>query len=89
MRFQRYHNNFKKLLTVSILLSSFFLQAQIINIESLRQKQDSIGWSGHARLDLSLKKNVNQIFSFSNQLRLQYKGEKNTWFIIHLSLIHI
>lgn len=84
MRFQHYHNNYKKLLTVMVLLSSFFLQSQIVNIENLRHNIDSLGWSGHARLDLQLEKNnANRILNFSNQLRLQYKAQKSTWFLIH------
>ena len=84
MQFQHYHNILTRLLFIFILGSSLFLKAQIVNIENLRHEQDSIGWSGHARLDFELEKNnTSKIFDFSNQLRLQYKGKKSLWFLIH------
>lgn len=84
MLFQHYNNILKRLLLIFILISSLFLHAQIVNIESLRQEKDSIGWNGHARLDLEIEKNnTSKIFNITNQLRVQYKTKKSLWFFIH------
>jgi len=83
MQFQAYHNILKRLLSIFILLSSLFLHSQIVNIENLRKEKDSIGWSGYARLEFNLEKNRNRILGLSNQLRVQYKGKKNTIFLVH------
>ena len=83
MPFQYYHNIFKRGLLIFLLMGSLFLQSQIVNIENLREDKDTIGWSGHALLDFNLQKNRNSILAFSNQLRVQYKGKKSTWFLIH------
>ncbi len=83
MPFQHYHNIIKRMLLIFILMSSVFLHSQIVNIENLRKKKDTIGWSGHVLLEFNLQKNRNRILAFSNQLRLQYKGKKSTWFLIN------
>lgn len=82
--FNQYYNLFKKCLLYFLLLSGFLLNAQIVNVENLRHEIDSLGWSGHARIDTQIEKNnTNRIFEFSNQLRIQYKRKKSLWFLIH------
>ena len=76
-------NTYKQLLIIIIFMSSFFLQAQIVNIESIRKEKDSIGWSGYASLDIELQKNANTIFTVENELRLEYKTPKSLWFFIN------
>jgi len=84
MLFQHCHKNFKRLTSIFMLMYSFLLSAQIVNVENLRHETDSIGWSGHARVDMEVEKNnTARIFNFTNQLRLQHQGEKSLWFLIH------
>ena len=83
MLFQTYNYTFKKILLIKILISSVFLHSQIVNIETLRKEKDTVGWSGYGKLEFGLEKNRNNIFELSNELRVQYKGKKNTVFLIH------
>jgi hypothetical protein len=73
----------KKLLITLLLLSSFFAQSQIINVENLRRVTDTSGWSGYAKVNFQLIKNTNKIFSFSNRIRVQHKKEKTLWLFIN------
>lgn len=84
MLFQYINSLFIKSLFLFLLLGSYIVNAQIVNVENLRHEIDSTGWSGHARIDTQIEKNNdNRIFDFSNQLRIQYKREKSVWFLIH------
>lgn len=83
MLFQYYRNIVQRVLLVFILMSSSFLYCQIVNIENLRKDKDTIGWSGNISLDFNIEKNRNRIVAFSNQLRVQYKTNKSTWFLIN------
>jgi len=73
----------KKLGLLLIFMSSFFLEAQIINIENLRRVTDTTGWSGYTKLNIKLTKNTNKIFAFSNRIRVQHKKEKQLWLFIN------
>jgi len=73
----------KKLTILFIFLFPFFLQSQIINVESIRRVTDTVGWSGFARLDLHLIKNRNTIFGISNRIRVQYKTGKHLWLFMN------
>ena len=80
----KYSNLLRTSISILLLISSYFLNAQIVNVENLRHEADSLGWSGHARLDFELEQNnTSKIFSFTNQLRVQYKTNKSLWFLIH------
>ena len=80
----QYYNLLIKCILFFLLLSCYSINAQIVNVENLRHEIDSLGWSGHARVDTQVEKNnANRIFEFSNQLRIQYKREKSVWFLIH------
>lgn len=83
MLLKRFLRIYKQLLVIIFVMSSCFLQAQIVNVENLRKEKDTVGWSGYARLDLELEKNANSIFVIENQLKLQYKTKKSLWFLIH------
>lgn len=82
MRFLIYHK-MKKLLFIVLILSSFFTQSQIVNVENLRQATDTSRWSGYVRLDVNLTKNKNRIFNISNDIRIQYKKDKQLWLFIN------
>ena len=47
--------------------------SQILNAESLRKVTDTSGYSGSASLDFQLKRNVNDFFTISSNVHLQYK----------------
>jgi hypothetical protein len=49
------------------------LNAQIINVETLRMKTDTLGWAGVAELSFSIKKNVNEQLDLNNHIHVQYK----------------
>ncbi|TYP99862.1 uncharacterized protein DUF481 [Tenacibaculum adriaticum] len=66
-----------------LILSSFFAQSQIINVENLRRVTDTSGWSGYTRFDFQLIKNKNSIFVLSNDVRVQYKTKNHLWLLIN------
>lgn len=57
--------------------------AQIVNVESLRQVSDSSKWSGSASVDIALIENRRSIFRLTNRLRLQYSTEKSLYLFIN------
>lgn len=56
---------------------SYTVQSQILNVESLRKVTDTSGFSGSVSLNFSLKRDVNEYFSFSNNVHLQYKMNRH------------
>ncbi|WP_178987622.1 DUF481 domain-containing protein [Winogradskyella schleiferi] len=72
------------ILLVIFLITSFNgIDAQIVNVESLRRISDTSKWSGAANLDISLIKNTQSIFKITNKIRLQYNTEKNLYLFIN------
>lgn len=69
---------FKKVLFLIFLSCSFLLNAQVINVEGVRNSVDSSRFVGKASLDIELVKNVNNEFNLSSDLTLQYSFKKNT-----------
>lgn len=62
------------------LFIGFFVQnlnAQIVNVESLRLKTDTLGWAGSAHLSINLKKSVNEQFKIKSGIHVQYKFPKH------------
>lgn len=59
------------------------VDAQIVNVESLRRISDTSKWSGAANLDIGLIKNTKSIFRITNKIRLQYNTEKNLYLFIN------
>jgi len=81
---QSFSKSLRRIAFLCLLMTCFLTNAQIVNVENLRHEVDSIGWSGHARLDLEFEKNnTSRILNFTNQFRVQYKNEKNLWFFIN------
>jgi len=73
-----------------LLIAVHALQAQIINVESLRMVTDTTGWSGTVQLQASLKKNVNEQFKIGNHIHIQYKLPKHLFlFVNHLGFERI
>lgn len=69
------------LLLIGIVIS-FQAEAQIVNVESLRLKEDSTGFVGSFGGSFDLEKNVDQIFSAEAFATIQYKKKKNTWLLL-------
>lgn len=59
------------------------VNAQVINIESLRNPSDTARFVGKATLDIELTQNVNRELNISNAIALQYSHKKNTFLFIN------
>jgi Protein of unknown function, DUF481 len=70
-------------LILFLLTCSNTSEAQIVNVESLRQVNDSSKWSGSASVDVALIENRRSIFRLTNRLRLQYNTDKNLYLFIN------
>lgn len=66
-----------KLILFLFLSIPFTINAQILNAESLRKVTDTSGWSGAASVNFALKRNVNDFFTISSNIHLQYKMNKH------------
>lgn len=51
--------------------------SQIVNIESLRARQDSAGFTGSENLGADYTRNTNELLTLTNNLTLQYKKNRN------------
>ena len=85
MPIQFYYSFLRKSMTFFLVMTCFFLKAQIVNVENVRHEIDSTkGWSGQVRLDTEIEKNnTSRILNFSNQLSIQYVNKRSSWFLIH------
>ena len=71
-------------LTLILILSfSFDVSAQVVNIETLRKPSDTTKWTGSISLDISLTRNVNDIFQITNRAYVQYNDQTNLWLIVN------
>jgi hypothetical protein len=57
-------------------------KGQIVNIESARMQSDTTGWLGNAGGQVSLSKNVKEVFSTELDAHLQYKTKKSLYLIL-------
>jgi len=76
-------NILKKALLFILVFSYSFIQAQIINTESLRMVTDKTGWAGKVGLDVSLSKNTRSKFKVKNKIHLQYKIKKHLFIFVN------
>ena len=67
----------KKLLVILLVSISTTSMAQVLNIESLRKVTDTSGWSGSASVNFAIKRNVNDFFTISSNIHVQYKMNKH------------
>ncbi len=65
------------------LLGSFSIQAQIVNVESLRKATDTARWSGSIGLDVGFIKNKNEVFRVSNRSNVQHRVGKSMFLFIN------
>jgi hypothetical protein len=73
-----------------ILLSSAQLQAQLLNVESVRADADTTGWHGQLLFDLSLSQYDDQVLQFTNNTNISYFSEKHAYlFLNKLKLVNL
>lgn len=65
-----------------LLLISFQLNAQVVNIESQRISTDTTGWAGKFGGNFNWTKNVDQVFSIGGAAHVQYKTFKNLYLLL-------
>jgi hypothetical protein len=64
----------------------FTAKGQIVNIESLRLTNDSLGFKGQENLDFAIVKNTQRLFTLNNNLGLQYRAKQDVYlFLSNLS----
>ena len=68
---------------IFFIFSYCFVNAQIVNVESLRRATDTSKWAGSTSLDIGLIKNTRSIFKISNKIRLQYNTDRNLYLFIN------
>lgn len=72
-----------RLLQFFILFISFSTFGQVVNIETLRKPSDTTKWTGSVSLDVSLTKNVNDLFQITNKAYVQYNDQTNLWLFVN------
>ncbi|MEX0722341.1 MAG: DUF481 domain-containing protein [Gracilimonas sp.] len=71
------------LFIVFILSLSAPVQAQLLNVESVRANADSAGWHGELEFDLSLNRYNEQVFEFTNESNLSYFSESHAYMLLN------
>lgn len=72
-----------RLIKLLCLFIGFSATSQVVNIETLRKPSDSTKWSGSVSLDISLTKNVNDLFQITNKAYIQYNDKTNLWLFVN------
>ncbi|MEQ8524064.1 DUF481 domain-containing protein [Gracilimonas sp.] len=79
---------FVSLFLIFILPST--LQAQLLNVESVRSDADSAGWYGQLNFDLSLSQYNDRVLQFTNNANLSYFSGKHAYlFLNKLKLVNL
>ncbi len=73
----------KRFVFFFLLFTNGYTYAQIVNIESLRMEQDSLGFTGREQLSFSLVQNTQRLLLFNNNLALQYRRQKNLFLLVN------
>ena len=73
----------KLIISFLLLLQSFSLLGQVVNIESLRKLNDSAKFSGNARINFNFSKDVNTVYDLTNEVRLLYNFGKSSLFLVN------
>ncbi len=59
------------------------LNAQIVNIESLRMEQDSMGFAGIESFNFSIVQNTRRLLQINNNLAMQYRRVRNLFMLVN------
>ncbi len=72
----------KRIIILFLLLSAYYGQAQILNIENYRIKTDTAGWAGKLGVDFSMTKNTKSLLHFGSDLHVQYKTKRSLYLLL-------
>ncbi|MCH2451235.1 MAG: DUF481 domain-containing protein [Gracilimonas sp.] len=64
-------------------LLPFSLQAQLLNVESVRADADSAGWYGQLEFDLSLNQYKEKVLEFTNESNISYFSDKHAYLFLN------
>lgn len=64
-------------------INFLFVDAQIVNVESLRRATDSAKWSGNFSLDVGFIKNKNEVLRINNRINIQHRSNRNTYLFVN------
>lgn len=73
----------KRSLPFLLVLSSFHLSAQIVNIESSRLDETQQGWQGLIDLNFYAIQNANILYQLNNKARVQYIKNRHRWLVLN------
>ncbi|MDZ7807395.1 MAG: DUF481 domain-containing protein [Gracilimonas sp.] len=77
-------NLFYKIICIlSFLIISPTLQAQLLNVESVRTNGDSTGWYGELEFDLSLNHYNEDVFQLTNESNLSYFSNRHAYMLLN------
>ncbi|WP_020403664.1 DUF481 domain-containing protein [Gracilimonas tropica] len=66
------------------------LNAQLLNVESVRTTEDSAGWHGELEFDLSLNGYNERVLEFTNESNLSYFSKKHAYMLLNnLNFVNI
>ncbi|MBO6585038.1 MAG: DUF481 domain-containing protein [Gracilimonas sp.] len=73
-----------------IMISPSALQAQLLNVESVRSDADSAGWYGQLNFNLSLSQYNDRVLQFTNKANLSYFSDHHAYlFLNNLKLVNL
>lgn len=67
----------RQLLLFILFSSTFVLQGQVVNIESLRSFADSNGFHGIENLNIDYRRNTRELLTLTNNLSLKYQKQRH------------
>lgn len=70
-------------LILFLLLFSVPIQAQLLNVESVRTNADSAGWVGELEFDMTLNRYNEQVFEFTNESNLSYFSALHAYMLLN------
>lgn len=71
------------IVTIVSLITLNSVNAQLLNVESVRANADSVGWNGELEFDLSLNRYNERVLEFSNKSNLSYFSEKHAYMLLN------
>ena len=72
----------KYLLTCIFCFISYFITAQIVNVESQRIQSDTTGWFGNFGVSFELDKNKVQVINLNSNAQIEYKKHRNLYLFL-------
>ncbi len=72
----------RRLIFFIVLFMTAEFYGQILNVENLRIKTDTIGWAGKIGLDFSMTKNTKSLMILGNKTHVQFKTKKSLFLLL-------